>query len=107
MYDHFKPPEHFTFWRALAYRLSGAAIVIGGLVLIAVYAMPWLDARYFAPFSEWFTPRFFSLFGGYDTVAVIVFFAVIFAPWAGMHVWLSYDARKKRNREKASADTPQ
>jgi hypothetical protein len=105
MYDHFKPPEHFTFWQALAYRLSGAAIVIGGLVLIAVYAMPWLDARYISPAVDWAVPRYTAFFGNHDILAGTVFFAILFAPWAASHLYARRLA--KRNREKASADTSQ
>ena len=107
MYDHFRPPDHFTFWQGILYRLAGLAFVAVGLILLAVYVMPWLDVRYFSPFADWFAPRFAALFGGHDIIGGIVFFLIIGAPWAAMHIWLSYDARKKRNREKASADASQ
>jgi hypothetical protein len=105
MYDHFRPPDHFTFWQALAYRLSGAAIVIAGLVLIAVYVLPWLDARYFSPAIDWFLPRYTAFFGGREVLATIVFFLIIGAPWAASHLYARRLA--KRNREKASADASQ
>jgi hypothetical protein len=105
MYDHFRPPEHFTFWQALAYRLSGSAIVIAGLVLIAVYVMPWLDARYFSPAIDWFNVRFFAFFGDHGVMASITFFAIIAAPWAASHLYARHLGRK--NRERASGDAPQ
>lgn len=107
MHDHFKPPEHFTYWQGILYRLAGLVFVAIGLILLAVYVLPWLDARYFSPAIDWFLPRYTAFFGGREVLATIVFFGVIFAPWAAMHVWLSYDARKKRNRQKASADASQ
>jgi hypothetical protein len=105
MYDHFRPPDHFTFWQGILYRLAGLAFVAVGLILLAVYVMPWLDIRYFSPFADWFAPRFAALFGGHDIIGGIVFFLIIGAPWAASHLYARRLA--KRNREKASGNPSQ
>jgi hypothetical protein len=105
MHDHFKPPEHFTYWQGTLYRLGGLAFVAVGLILLAVYVMPWLGAHYFDPLTDWTAPRFAAIFQGHDILGTIVLFAIIGTPWAASHLYARRLA--KRNREKASADTSQ
>ncbi len=107
MHDHFKPPEHFTYWQGIGFRVLCLVTFVAVMTLVALYVMPWVGAHYFDPFTDWFTPRFFALFGEHENFAAAAGLAIIALPWAAMHIWLSYDARKKRNREKASADASQ
>jgi len=105
MHDHFKPPEHFTFWQGILYRLAGLAFVAVGLILLAVYVLPWLDVRYFSPWADWSTPRFFALFGEHENIAAVVGLILLALPWAASHLYARHLGKK--NREKASADASQ
>jgi hypothetical protein len=106
MYDHFRPPEHFTFWQGVGFRLLCLVTFIAAMVIFALYVLPWLGSHYFDPFTDWTSARFAAFFKGHEIIGGVVFFAIIGAPWAASHLYARHLGKRKRERE-ASGGAPQ
>lgn len=84
------------------FMIAGTALVILGLLLIAVYEIPGiLSEAKEDTLTEWVTDLHWAIVLGFSVVSGAV---AILLGWFSIHVWEYWVARRQRERELASGE---